>query len=102
MTQRDTILDALRKAGSLGVTNGALNRLGIFRYSARIHELRERGYEIKTVNGADGLATFYLKAEPSPLPSSPPPPPRIDGDGEQAQLFQFPPKPRYMDPTEAA
>lgn len=101
MTQRDTVLGALRKAGSLGVTNGALNRLGIFRYSARIHELRESGYVIRTQNGKDGLATFYLESEPSPLPSSPSSPPRIDEGGEQAQLFQFPRR-SYMDPETAA
>lgn len=98
MTQRETILDALRKAGPLGVTNGALNRLGIFRYSARIHELRASGYEIRTVNGTDGLAIFYLENEPSPQPvSSPPSSSNVDGGGEQAQLFEFP-KPRPAHP----
>lgn len=87
------------------MSNGALNRLGIFRYSARIHELRAEGYSIRTVNGRDGLATFYLTSEPSPPQPVPPPQPlRMDGGGEQAALFEFPkPKPAHplLDPEAA-
>jgi biotin operon repressor len=87
VTHREQVLEALRAAGPAGVSNGYLNRLGIFRYSARIHELRDRGFEIRTVNGKGGLATFYLTAEPSP-PSVAPPPVGSLGGGEQAALFE--------------
>lgn len=89
MSQRDQVLQALRQAGTNGVSNGYLNRLGIYRYSARVHELRRDGFEIRTVNGRDGLCTFYLTSEPSPPEPVSPSPPRKE-DGEQAQLFQLP------------
>lgn len=89
MTQRETVLKALREGGKGGVTNGHLNRLGIFRYSARIHELRDQGYVIRTVNGKAGLATFYLESEPAPPePASPPVHPP---GGEQDSLFESKP-----------
>ena len=89
MTQRGRVLQALRAAGSAGVTNGQLHDLGVWRYSARIHELREEGYTIRTVNGKDGLATFFLEAEPQTASPSLSPPPSAGG-GEQT-LFDAPP-----------
>jgi helix-turn-helix protein len=103
VTQRETVLHALRVAGRRGVTNGALNRLGVLRYSSRIFELRRAGYEIRTENGKDGRCVFYLISEPSAAPPVSPPlaSSNQDGGGEQAVLFEFPRR-SYMDPTAAA
>lgn len=101
MTQREQVLKALRAAGAMGVSNGHLNTI-CFRYAARIHELRQRGYAIRTQSGNDGLRIYFLEAEPSPQPVTPSPAPsNQDGDGEQAALFQFPSR-SYMDPEPAA
>lgn len=64
MTQKLTVLQALKDAGDRGVSNGELNALGIFRYSARVHELREEGHQIRTVNGKNGLAKFFYEGGP--------------------------------------
>lgn len=99
MSQRQTVLDALTNAGAQGVTNGELNRLGIFRYSARIHELRAAGHQIRTENGDGGLATFFLEAPETRLEGGHAPPPSatcrgeshaVAGGGEQAALFDLP------------
>ena len=93
MTQREIVLKALRAAGSGGVTNGELNRAGVFRYSARIFELRQRGFRIRTESHAGGLARFFLEAEPesaAPPPSDPKGEEARAGGGEQAALFDLP------------
>lgn len=98
MSQRETVLQALRDAGDRGVTNGELNRLGIFRYSARIHELRQAGHTIRTENGEGGLATFFLEHDVEAQAAAPPAPvsPGVGASsgsagGEQAGLFDAPP-----------
>jgi hypothetical protein len=60
-THRAKILDLL-KQGS--VTNFELAEICI-RYSARIHELRQAGYEIETglVNRDTGLSVYRLKEQ---------------------------------------
>lgn len=90
MSQKEQILHALRAAGSRGVSNGELNRMGIFRYSARILELRHAGHVIRTVTGKGGLARFYLDTEPA-SPSPPEQHGSPTGGGEQAALFTPPP-----------
>jgi hypothetical protein len=45
--QRSQVFNALRKARSSGVTNVDLHKI-CFRYSARIHELRNDGHKITT------------------------------------------------------
>ena len=62
-TQRDKVLDALRRAGSRGVTNVQLNAT-CFRYGARIFDLRKMGYDIKTESEGGGLFRSTLVSEP--------------------------------------
>src|ERR1051326_269002 len=45
---KQKVLDALRKAGSAGMSNTELNEI-CFRYGARIFDLRREGYQIKSV-----------------------------------------------------
>lgn len=54
-------LEMLTKAGDQGVTNRALNDAGIFRYSARIHELKKEGHDIRKRHVKDGLYIFTLE-----------------------------------------
>ena len=60
--QRMEVLKALKKARSRGVTNRALNAIG-YRYGARIWELRQKGWRIKTERLSEGLYKFTLSAE---------------------------------------
>lgn len=46
-TQKDRILDYIRKFGSI-TSKDAYNDLGITQLATRIKELKERGYEFKT------------------------------------------------------
>lgn len=89
MTQKQKVLQALRAAGPLGVTNRQLHDLGVWRYSARILELRHAGHAIRTENHKGGLARFYLDTEPAP-PSPPEQHGSPIGGGEQAALFALP------------
>lgn len=98
MSQRDQVLKMLREAGRRGVTNSELNHHVGYRYSARVFELRNRGFDIETVNGKGGLCTFYLKAEPPTLVPPSPEPPSVGG-GEQLALFDLPSRPLWMDPA---
>ena len=62
-TQRDRILELLRARGPAGATNRELNEIG-FRYGGRLHELRRRGYVIRTDRVNEGLFGFVLVGEP--------------------------------------
>lgn len=63
MSQRTKTLALLRNAGDRGVTNSEFIDWRIFRYAARLHELREEGFEIRTeVFGSK--ATYKLVSEP--------------------------------------
>lgn len=63
MSQRTKTLTLLRNAGERGVTNSEFIDWRIFRYAARLHELREEGFEIRTeVFGSK--ATYKLVSEP--------------------------------------
>ena len=66
MTQRLSVLQYLRQAGERGVTNGFFADKHILRYSARIWELREEGFEIRTEAKA-GTVRFTLTGEPQPI-----------------------------------
>jgi hypothetical protein len=70
MSQRETILRALKDAGpDRGVHGFEWEAQGMLRYAARIHELREQGYTITsthealTPGGATG-ARYRLMADP--------------------------------------
>jgi hypothetical protein len=77
MSQRLKTLSLLRHAGERGVTNSEFIDWRIFRYAARLHELREEGYEIRTqVFGSK--AVYALVSEPDGVErtaSNPPDPP---------------------------
>jgi hypothetical protein len=62
-SQRDRILAALRERGPAGVLNTELNDVG-FRFGARIHELREEGFVIRTDQLEAQVFRFVLVAEP--------------------------------------
>jgi len=51
MTKKELTLNLLRAAArrGQGVSNRQLNDAGVFRYSARIKELRDGGHEIETI-----------------------------------------------------
>ena len=62
MSHRTKILSLLRERGNQGVTNKELNHdLGIFRYGARIMELRQEGHNIQSIHVHRGLWKFILK-----------------------------------------
>jgi hypothetical protein len=62
MTKKDTTLSMLQAAAERGrgVTNREFVRADVFRYSARIAELRDEGYTIDTVPLKRGLFEFRL------------------------------------------
>lgn len=49
MTQRETVLQALKDAGDTGIHSFDFLQVGIPRAAARIRELREMGYTISSV-----------------------------------------------------
>lgn len=59
ITQTEKVLHKLKQAGLAGVTNYDLNQI-CFRYGARIHELREQGHDIKTIQIKRGYFRFIL------------------------------------------
>jgi len=58
------ILELLRAAGSVGVTNRELSEISL-KYTGRISDLRKRGYRIECDQDRrpNGLATYRLLAE---------------------------------------
>lgn len=58
--QKSKVLEMLKAARSVGVTNTELNRQAGFRYGARIWELRDEGYTITSVREQGGLWRFTL------------------------------------------
>lgn len=62
-TQAERILDLLERAGDKGVSNRTLNAV-CFRYSARLKELRDQGYQISTAHIKESLFRFVLHEEP--------------------------------------
>lgn len=63
-TKKQLVLNMLRSAGKGGVDNRELNHAGVWRYSARIKELRDEGHNIKTQRLDHGHFRFIL-TEPS-------------------------------------
>lgn len=66
MTKKETTLAMLTAAADRGqgVTNRELNDAGVFRYSARIAELRSEGFTIETIRRKKGLFEFRLASPP--------------------------------------
>lgn len=69
--QRQMILEALRKAGSKGLTNIELSEI-CQRWAARLQELYVRGYRVKLENLGDGVYNYILVEEPE-FPNPEPP-----------------------------
>ena len=64
MTKKEQVLAMLQAAGDRGVTNRELNEAGIYRYSARIKELRDEGTEVDTIRIKGGYFKFRLVSPP--------------------------------------
>lgn len=84
MTQRDTVLQALRDAGDQGVHSFEFLALGIPRCAARVLELRSSGYTITStrerLNGdAEGVRYRLIEQPSVPVVAVP--------VGEPARLF---------------
>lgn len=65
-SKKEITLKMLAEAGPSGVSNREFNNAGIFRYSARIQELRDAGYNIRTVRQKAGLFRFRLEESGTP------------------------------------
>lgn len=78
MSQADTILSWLRIKPEGITAMEAMRHIGCMRLAARIAELRERGYEINTVNETSDGKTWarYQLVWPKPVP-----------EGEQRALW---------------
>jgi Helix-turn-helix domain len=64
MSQRHKVLSLLRHAGESGVTNAVFLDWRIPRFSARIKELRDEGYEIRTEGQTNSRVRYTLLSEP--------------------------------------
>lgn len=71
MTQNEAVLEYMREHGSI-TPQEAVNALGCFRLSARIYDLREQGYLIRTENkrfksrsGKGGYYAEYSFGDPN-------------------------------------
>lgn len=60
MTKKERVLSMLESAGDRGVTNREFNEAGIYRYSARIKELRDEGKIVDTIRIKGGYFKFRL------------------------------------------
>lgn len=74
MTQRETVLRELSKAGKAGVSARTLNyEFGITRSAAVVFELRAEGYDIETIDlgllpdGRRAMAKYVLKTKSQPM-----------------------------------
>ena len=65
-TQKDRILEFLGERGEDGVSNTELNNMGIYRYGARIMELRRQGCQIKSDHIRKGLWKFTFTDRTKP------------------------------------
>jgi hypothetical protein len=65
-SQRERILEVLRKAGRNGVLNTDLVKLCI-RYTGRLAELYQMGYKIDVDNVEKGVCIYTLREEPKTL-----------------------------------
>jgi hypothetical protein len=60
---RGKILDALRHAGNIGLTNVQLSKIGV-RYGGHLGDLYKRGYVVDKENLGDGVYNYILVSEP--------------------------------------
>jgi Helix-turn-helix domain len=103
MSQRHKVLSLLRHAGDAGVTNAVFLDWRIPRFSARICELREDGYEITTGAEHNSRVRYTLVSEPDVEgdrggvsegipPLSEPGTSTVALDAEQPALFEVAPE----------
>jgi RNA binding exosome subunit len=64
ITQKQKIINALRLAGSEGVTNAELSKISL-RYGGHLGNLYRQGYKILKYNLDGGLYKYVLIAEPA-------------------------------------
>ncbi len=62
--QRQRIIELLRQNGRAGVLTGDFLRIPIARYSSRLRELRQMGYEISTERLTESCFKYVLISEP--------------------------------------
>ena len=58
------VLSMLKHAGARGVTSGEFAQAYVLRYSARLHELRKAGYQIRIEWIPDRSSCRYVLKEP--------------------------------------
>ncbi len=86
--QKKQILDMLSEAGDEGVTNRDLN-LVAFRYSARIDDLKKKGFDIRSKRVKGSLWRFILVRPVLVTPQAPKPPPGKPTGPAQQSLFEI-------------
>jgi hypothetical protein len=66
LTQRQKIINALKEAGSEGMTNAELSKISL-RYGGQLGALYRQGYKIEKRNLDGGLYNYILIAEPADI-----------------------------------
>lgn len=66
ITQRQKIINALKEAGSEGMTNAELSKISL-RYGGHLGDLYRKGYKITKQNLDGGLYKYVLIAEPADI-----------------------------------
>lgn len=97
MTKRETVLAMLTNA-THGVTGREFVDAGVFRYSARIKELRDKGYVIESKRLSQGNFQFRLvgqldEAAATPSSEVPPQPAGEDSSGGETKALPGDPLP---------
>ncbi len=62
--QRQKIIELLRRNGRAGLLTGDFLRIPIARYSSRLRELRQQGYEISVERLSESCFKYVLVSEP--------------------------------------
>ncbi|EOO11338.1 hypothetical protein [Bacillus cereus] len=63
LSQSERILDALRVAGTKGLTNVQLSDIAL-RYGGYLGRLYEKGYEVNTISEGSNVYRYILVSEP--------------------------------------
>lgn len=66
VTQRQKIINALKEAGTDGMTNAELSKISL-RYGGHLGDLYRKGYKILKTNLDGGLYKYVLLAEPADI-----------------------------------
>ena len=62
--QRQKIIELLRRNGKAGLLTGDFLAMPCVRYSSRLRELRQQGYDISTERITEGCFKYVLMSEP--------------------------------------